>query len=218
MGTVLGGYGNVASGVASTVPGGYENVAAGDDSFAAGYESHAMTPGSFVWSDYSSNASPLTSTRPNQFLVRASGGVILYTNNRLSAGVKLSPGSGSWASASDRSIKEGVRPVSCEALLDKLATLPISKWSYRSEFGVRHLGPMAQDFYAAFHVGEDDRHISTVDEDGVTLAVAKALLAEEDALRIRRRVLFSRLNELMTENESIQKDFASHWRPFYLKR
>jgi hypothetical protein len=34
---------------------------------------------------------------------------------------------------------------------------------------------MAQDFYAAFGVGEDDRHISTVDADGVALAAIQGL-------------------------------------------
>jgi hypothetical protein len=34
---------------------------------------------------------------------------------------------------------------------------------------------MAQDFYAAFRVGEDDKHITSIDEDGVALAAIKAL-------------------------------------------
>jgi hypothetical protein len=51
----------------------------------------------------------------------------------------------------------------------------VSSWSYKTESGVRHLGPMAQDFYAAFGVGEDDRHITSIDEDGVALAAIKAL-------------------------------------------
>jgi hypothetical protein len=37
---------------------------------------------------------------------------------------------------------------------------------------------MAQDFYAAFGVGEDDRHVTTIDEEGVALAAIKALQAE----------------------------------------
>ncbi len=38
---------------------------------------------------------------------------------------------------------------------------------------------MAQDFYAAFGVGEDDRHITSIDEDGVALAAIKALRSNE---------------------------------------
>jgi hypothetical protein len=40
---------------------------------------------------------------------------------------------------------------------------------------------MAQDFFAAFHVGEDRRHIATIDEEGVALAAIKALRARDAA-------------------------------------
>jgi hypothetical protein len=40
---------------------------------------------------------------------------------------------------------------------------------------VRHIGVMAQDFAAAFSVGEDERHISTVDADGVAIAAIQGL-------------------------------------------
>jgi hypothetical protein len=70
-------------------------------------------------------------------------------------------------------------------VLDKVARLPIDRWSYKSERGVRHVGPMAQDFYAAFGVGADDKHITSIDEDGVALAAIKALHAENAMLRAR---------------------------------
>ncbi len=75
-----------------------------------------------------------------------------------------------------------------------MATLPISEWSYSTERGVRHVGPMAQDFYAAFKVGEDDRHITSIDEDGVALAAIKALNARvaglrEDNAALRRQMI-----------------------------
>lgn len=38
-----------------------------------------------------------------------------------------------------------------------------------------HLGPMAQDFHAAFNVGMDDKHMATVDEEGVALAAIQGL-------------------------------------------
>ena len=70
-------------------------------------------------------------------------------------------------------------------VLDEVAKLPITSWSYITERGVRHVGPMAQDFYAAFRVGADDRHITSIDEDGVALAAIKALHAENASLRTR---------------------------------
>jgi hypothetical protein len=40
---------------------------------------------------------------------------------------------------------------------------------------VPHIGPMAQDFYAAFQVGPDDKHITMVDADGVAFAAIQGL-------------------------------------------
>jgi len=39
-----------------------------------------------------------------------------------------------------------------------------------AQSGVPHMDPMAQDFYAAFTLGADDKHINTIDLDGVALA------------------------------------------------
>ena len=90
-------------------------------------------------------------------------------------------------SASDRNLKTDVARIDDAAVLDKVATLPIERWSYKSERGVRHVGPMAQDFYAAFGVGEDGKHITSIDEDGVALAAIKALHAENAQLRAQAR-------------------------------
>jgi hypothetical protein len=181
-GVVSGGYANRASGYLSTIPGGFRNYANGQYSFAAGYGSSAVNNGTFVWSDDSPTAGHLTSTRVNQFLARASGGVTFFSNAAATTGVTLAPGSGTWGSVSDRNLKTGVSEIDQKAILAKVAALPVSEWSYTSERGVRHIGPMAQDFYAAFGVGEDDRHITTIDEDGVTLAAVKAVHAENRRL------------------------------------
>jgi hypothetical protein len=176
--SVTGGSDNTASGNAATVVGGYHNQATGKFSFAAGYGSYANTDGSFVWSDDASGAKHLAPARANEFIARATGGVVFLTNAAATTGAMLAPGSGTWASSSDRALKSAVVPVSDGAILAKVAALPVAEWSYTSERGVRHVGPMAQDFYAAFGVGADDRHITSVDEDGVALAAIKALHAK----------------------------------------
>ncbi len=76
--TVGGGYANVASGFAATVPGGELSLAAGGHSFAAGFGAMANHDGAFVWSD--ATGAGFASTAPNQFLIRASGGVGINTN------------------------------------------------------------------------------------------------------------------------------------------
>ncbi len=70
-------------------------------------------------------------------------------------------------------------------MLAKVAALPITQWKYKAEpEGVKHLGPVAQDFHAAFGLGDSDKAIGTVDESGVALAAIQGLnqkLEEKDA-------------------------------------
>jgi hypothetical protein len=86
---------------------------------------------------------------------------------------------------SDRSMKANIIAVDPRTILDQLAAIPMMKWTYKAEApSTRHLGPMAQDFYAAFNLGEDDKHITTVDEGGVALAAIQGLnqkVEEKDA-------------------------------------
>ena len=90
------------------------------------------------------------------------------------------------ALASDRNMKENFKPVDNRAVLAKVAALPVTEWNYKTDqAGVQHIGPMAQDFQAAFGLaGPDDKHISVVDENGVALAAIQGLnqkLEEKDA-------------------------------------
>jgi len=202
---VAGGANNTASGPHSSVAGGSKNTASGPQSFAAGVDSNAATAGAWVWSDDSIGATQLSSTEANQFLARASGGFTFWTNASNTVGATLAPGSGSWASVSDRAMKTNVARIDDEEVLDKVARLPIGTWSYVSERGVRHVGPMAQDFYAAFGVGADDRHITAIDEDGVALASIKALDAENARLRVQQRTLRTQLAAMSTSQSSLQR-------------
>lgn len=71
---------NRAGGNFSTAIGGAGNTAAGAYSFAAGARARAMHDGAWVWSDFSENT-PFASSAPNQFLVRAAGGVGINTSS-----------------------------------------------------------------------------------------------------------------------------------------
>jgi hypothetical protein len=101
------------------------------------------------------------------------GGVVRMILN--SGGLTVN---GTFVSASDRDGKENFRPVDARAVLDKVAALPLSEWNYKADAATRHVGPMAQDFYAAFGVGPDNKHIATVDADGVALAAIQGLNAK----------------------------------------
>lgn len=76
---------------------------------------------------------------------------------------------------SDRNAKEQFKPVNAREVLDKVAALPITEWQYKTQGDARHIGPMAQDFRAAFGVGHDEKHITSVDADGVALAAIQGL-------------------------------------------
>ncbi|HAV60805.1 MAG TPA: hypothetical protein DCY13_00375, partial [Verrucomicrobiales bacterium] len=81
----------------------------------------------------------------------------------------------SFNPTSDRAAKENFQPIDPEEVLNKVAALPLTMWNYKSDPDTRHLGPVAQDFHAAFGVGPDDKHIATVDADGVALAAIQGL-------------------------------------------
>jgi len=96
-------------------------------------------------------------------------------------GARLTKG-GAWTNASDRNLKTNFETVDSRAVLAQVVNLPITAWNYKAEDArVRHLGPMAQDFYAAFKLGDDDKTISTIDLDGVALSSIQGLyeLAKE---------------------------------------
>ena len=76
---------------------------------------------------------------------------------------------------SDRNAKEQFRPVNAREVLAKVARLPISEWQYKTQSDARHIGPMAQDFREAFALGRDEKHITSVDADGVALAAIQGL-------------------------------------------
>ncbi len=86
---------------------------------------------------------------------------------------------------SDVNVKMGFVPVDGSEVLARLMEIPVSTWSYKAEGAeVRHMGPMSQDFYAAFGLGADDKHIAALDSNGVALAAIQELArmsAEQDA-------------------------------------
>jgi hypothetical protein len=174
------GFENTASGSLSTAIG-IDNTAQATGSFAAGHNVSipSLDGGSFVWSDgtQGSGSTDFASTAPNQFDALASGGF----NMQLSApgatftGCTLTTSSG-WACSSDRNVKRDFRPISDQAILQALDRIPIDSWSYKLDrSGTRHIGPTAQSFKAAFHIGSSPRMIGTLDEGGVALAGEQGL-------------------------------------------
>ena len=212
---VGGGYQNTASADFSVVPGGSNNVASGPFCLAAGRRARAETTGEFVWSDsLDFDFDPFAQTGPqgvnNSFNVRSTGGFYIVTgvngSGGITAGAYLGAGSTSWSTLSDRNAKKNFQPVNPEAVLDKLAAIPIQRWNYKWEpdDATPNLGPMAQDFKAAFYPGRDDKSISTLEFDGVELAAIQGL---NEKIEGRSRKAEGRMQKLEAENaELIQRN------------
>jgi hypothetical protein len=196
--TVSGGEQNTASGSGSTVAGGANNTASGDFSFAAGVNAVANHPYSFVWSD-NQFTSQVTSPADFSFTAHAIGGFNLWTNSSgPTTGCSIPAGGGSWVCTSNRSAKDDLVPVDRNKLLKHLAALPITTWHYKNEkTGVRHIGPMAQNFSRAFHFGQSTTGIATVDSEGVALAAIQGLYRQNRGLQ-------EKLSVLQRENRSLR--------------
>jgi hypothetical protein len=110
--------------------------------------------------------------------------------------------SGTLTQNSDRTTKTDIFGVEPAEILAKVDRLPISTWRYQGDdAAVHHLGPMAQDFAAAFGLGTDDRHIAPLDAAGVSLAAVQALhreLGEKAAA----------LSDLARRNAELEKRLA----------
>jgi hypothetical protein len=184
---VGGGPANTASGFYSTVAGGNDNTASGESSFAAGRQAKTQTPGAsptvhngaFVWAD--DNTLDFNSTADNEFSARVTGGVRFVTAINGSGAPTwvcgVSGGSGgSWGCSSDRNLKAGLVSLDGVATLERLATLPVYRWFAKDDARkTPHAGPMAQDFMAAFGLGDNDRMIGFADAQGVAFAAIQGL-------------------------------------------
>ena len=113
----------------------------------------------------------------NDNYVNSGGGAELM--HLVSSGLYVN---GAIVLTSDRNAKENFEAVNPREVLEKVVALPLSQWNYKDDDErTRHVGPMAQDFKAAFNLGTDDKHIATVDADGVALAAIQGLNEKVEA-------------------------------------
>ena len=124
------------------------------------------------------------------------------------SGVSLT---GTFVSVSDRNVKKDFAAVDSVGILEKLAAMPVTQWHYQWEdAGVTpHIGPMAQDFKAAFYPGTDDKSITTLEFDGVELAAIKGLNEKVDsevsALRAGNAELKQQNDALAQKLDALEK-------------
>ena len=156
---------------------GYNVTADQDHTTAMGkFASNNGFTGTFIWSDGSATASVDTfrNTANNEFALRATGGFRFRTNLAGTTGCNLPAGSGVFNCTSSRYTKENF--ISATGVLGRLRKVPITSWNYIAEGKqVRHLGPMAEDFYAQFGLGTGNTSIGVQDLSGVGIAAIKEL-------------------------------------------
>jgi len=114
---------------------------------------------------------------------------------------------GSIFTASDKNLKENFEDIDLKTILKKITILEISTWNFKdNNSSLRHIGPMAQDFYRIFKVGIDDKHIAPMDMASVALVGVQAL---EQKLKEKDNELQS-LKAEMRQLQKLVKDFISN--------
>lgn len=144
--------------------------------FATAIGTNASTSnkkGGFIFGDFSTTDT-VVNLVDNQFMARAAGGVIFYSSTDLSMGVQLSPGGGSWSMISDRSKKTNIQLLSPLLFQQNFDSISVFQWNYIGQ-STLHIGPMAQDFYAVFQIGERNDLINMIDADGVSFLGIKMI-------------------------------------------
>jgi len=108
---------------------------------------------------------------------------------------------------SDRNAKENFTPINAQSVLEKVASLPITIWNFKKESkDVQHLGPMAQDFQAAFGLDvNDDKHISVVDEGGVALAAIQGLNQKVNEKDVKIQEQSAEITDLKTRLDKLEQ-------------
>ena len=125
----------------------------------------------------------------------ASSGTYFVTNAAITNGCSLPPGGGAWACTSSRQTKKDFTAMNPLDVLQRVIALPVTQWRYQAEVsGARHVGPMAEDFHAAFGLGDSEKTINVIDASGIALAAIQGL----------NQFVVSKDAEIQTQNKRIK--------------
>ena len=171
-----------------------ENIGDNSLQFLQKMVCQTCTPGFMLRQNIPSNLTWLFRMRKNgDFIIDDPATKRTEVNFRSGGDLQIS---GTLTQASSRDIKTNIKELEAEDVLSKLDQLPISKWSYKKDAGkVMHIGPMAEDFYALFNVGSDNKSLSSIDTSGVALAAIKALKQDNEKIRAEKDKQIARLND-----------------------
>lgn len=148
-------------------------------------------------------------TGGSEFLIQSNGRVKIGPGGN--AALDLLPNgnltiAGTLTQSSDKNLKTAFADVDDAEVLDRVEKMPVQTWQFKfDDPELRHMGPTAQDFHAAFGLGKDEHTIAPVDGIGVSLAAIKALkqeVDEKDERLKRQEELLEKLSERIDELES----------------
>ena len=112
---------------------------------------------------------------------------------------------GAWTNGSSRDYKENFMTLNYDDVLTKINTLDITEWNYKSEdTSIKHIGPIAEDFYTIFNVGNDSKHISTIDPAGIALAGIKALSNKLDSV-VLAQSSSNTVSDMISSSSAVEK-------------
>ena len=148
------------------------------------------------------------SAQDNSLTMRFIGGYRLWSSYPDStAGVYMRHGQSGWSNYCDRNKKENFEPVNGEWVLGKIKNIPITKWSYKkTDPNEKYIGPMAQDFYAAFQLnGTDSLGINSISIDGVNMAGVIALEKRTSEIKATLQILIDENRKLKEQLSNVSK-------------
>lgn len=153
--------------------------------------------GDFIF-DESSSAGQEVKIRKNGTVIMGPGGTNKFN---LSPTGNLTI-TGTLTEGSSRAIKEGFTVMEPSRVLAQVANLEVLGWSYKNQ-STRHIGPMAEDFYAAFELGPADNVVAPRDVAGVALLAVQGLHNEVQEKNSQIQQLQSQIDELRSVVEQL---------------
>lgn len=169
--------------------------------------------GSFVYGDFSTSDT-VFSTANGQFMTRSAGGYVFYSDPNATMGVTLAPGGGSWSMISDQRKKRDLILLSPLNYQTQFLALPVSQWTYKNQ-RVAHIGPMAQDMYSIFSVGEKPTAINMIDSDGITFLGIKML--NSMLLEVEEKLAINKAKTLLEKEKEAQSEMEERIKEIYEK-
>lgn len=201
---VVGGQENAARATASTILGGTLNEIQSGARYSMAYGNGVCIDTEFTVIFYDSDSSGRVGINRDGCADGVDYPLHIGTNSTNGNGAYLSEG-GIWVSGSSREFKENFQHLDAGELLEKVSGMSLQSWTYRGT-DERHIGPVAEDFVAAFDVGSamidgerENRYLAASDVARVALIGVQELHRKNTALETEVAELKALVKQLLEE-------------------